>query len=90
MRFYFKMWFISMTLFFWETPRLLWAFLSSCVACQPSYFAQTIYFFLSFLYFFVGFDRRIMHVCGYIIGLGSWCPIYFSKELGFGGYIFVR
>jgi hypothetical protein len=46
--------------------------LFSCIVHQPSYFTQTILLFSSFLYFLVGFDRKIMEVCGDIMGLRSW------------------
>jgi len=46
--------------------------LSSCVACQPSYFTRIIFPSLSFLSILVGFDKRIMQVCGDNIGLGWW------------------
>ncbi len=46
--------------------------LSSCKACQPSYFTWTILIFSTFLSFLVGFNGRTMHVCGDIMGPRSW------------------
>jgi hypothetical protein len=46
--------------------------LFSCIVHQPSYFTQIIPFSSFFLYFLVGFDRKIMQVCGDIMGLRSW------------------
>jgi hypothetical protein len=51
----------------WVALRIL----SSCVAHQPFYFIQTI-FLCSFLSFLAGFDKKILHVCGDIMGCGSW------------------
>jgi hypothetical protein len=46
--------------------------LSSCIIHRPSYFTRTILLYFSFLYFLVGFNRRIMQICGDIMGLRSW------------------
>ncbi len=46
--------------------------LFSCVARRPFYFTRTILFFSSFQSFLVGFDEKVMQVCGDIMGLGSW------------------
>jgi hypothetical protein len=46
--------------------------LSSCVIHQPFYFTQTIPPFSSFPYLLVGFDKRVMQICGDIMGLRSW------------------
>jgi hypothetical protein len=46
--------------------------LSSCVIHQPSYFTWIIFFSFSFMSLLVGFDGRVMQVCGAFMGLGSW------------------
>ncbi len=46
--------------------------MSSCVVCRPFYFTWTILHFSSFLSILASFNRRIMYVCGDIIGLRSW------------------
>ncbi len=53
--------------------------LSSCVACQPFYFMRKIPFYSSFLSLLVGFDNKVTHVCGDMMGLGSW--EYFQRPL---------
>jgi hypothetical protein len=45
--------------------------LSSCVVRRPSYLTQIIFLLFS-LYLLANFDKRIMLVCGDIMGLGSW------------------
>jgi hypothetical protein len=42
--------------------------LSSYVIRQPSYFTQTNLFFSSFLSLLASFDKRIMPICGDIMG----------------------
>jgi hypothetical protein len=44
--------------------------LSSCVTYRPSYFTWTILLSFSFLSLLVGFDKRVMQVCGDIMGPG--------------------
>jgi len=58
-RFYFKMWHISMIFF----PR-------RCLNC----FGHFVFMcnLLSSLSLLAGFDKRIMQICGNIMGLGSW------------------
>ncbi len=46
--------------------------LSLCIVHRPFYFTWTILFSFSFLSFLVGFDKRIMQVCGDIMGPRSW------------------
>ncbi len=46
--------------------------LSSWVTCQPFYFIWIIPPFSSFLFLLVGFDLRVIQVCGDIMGLRSW------------------
>jgi hypothetical protein len=56
--------FLNMTLIddvpFVEDTHVVLNILSSCVTGQPSYFTWTIPTSYSFLFFLVGFDRRIM------------------------------
>jgi hypothetical protein len=46
--------------------------LFSCVACRPSYLTRTILLSSPFLFLLASFDKKIMHVCGDIMGLGLW------------------
>jgi hypothetical protein len=46
--------------------------LFSCVARQPFYLTRTIPPFFSFLSLLANFDKKIMQVCGDIMGQGSW------------------
>ncbi len=51
-----------------ENAQVILGILSSCVVRQPFYFTWTI--LLSFsLSFLVGFDERVMKVCGDMMGL---------------------
>jgi len=45
---------------------------SSCVAHQPSYLSWIISSSFSFLFLLIGFDNKVMQVCGDIMGLGLW------------------
>jgi len=88
--------------------------------CHSSTFFSQSNISSFFLVSLVSFDKRIVQVCGDIMGPRSWvmgiylrpfneasglitdllwwyrlfiygglCPIYFSRELGFGGFIIV-
>jgi hypothetical protein len=46
--------------------------LSSCVACQPFYFTWIIPHSSSFLSLLASFKKKIMQVCGDIMGPGLW------------------
>jgi hypothetical protein len=46
--------------------------LCSCVTYSPSYLTHTLFHFFSIMSLLVGFDKRIMHVCGDIMGPRSW------------------
>jgi hypothetical protein len=46
--------------------------LSSCVACQPSLFHIDNTFFSPFMSLLACFDKKIMQVCGDVMGLGLW------------------
>jgi hypothetical protein len=52
--------------------------LFSCVTCRPSYFTWIILPYSSFLSLLVGFKRKVMHVCGDIMGPRLW---KFSRPL---------
>ncbi len=48
--------------------------LFSCVIHKPPYLTWIIFLSFSFLFFLVGFNRKVMHVCGDIMGPRSWEP----------------
>jgi hypothetical protein len=59
-------------LLFLEDAQIALGILSSCVIHQPSYFTWIIYIFFPFMFRLVGSDKRIMQVCGDIMGLRFW------------------
>jgi hypothetical protein len=72
MRLYFKTWHILIFFLYWEIDALVaLGILTSCVIHWPFYFTWTIYIFFLFV-FFMGFDKRIMYVCGDIMGPRLW------------------
>ncbi len=46
--------------------------LFSCVTYQPPYFTQTIFLSFSFPFLLASFNKKVMQICGDIMGLGSW------------------
>jgi hypothetical protein len=46
--------------------------LSSCATHQSSYLIQIVLTFSSFLLLLASFDKRVLHVCGDIMNIGSW------------------
>jgi len=46
-----------------------------CVTCQPFYLTWTIYIYIYIYilkFLLTSFDRKVMQVCGDIMGSGSW------------------
>jgi hypothetical protein len=57
---------------FFGNTQVALGILFSCVIHQPSYFIYTIPPFSSFPSLLVNFDRKVMQICGDIMGPGSW------------------
>jgi len=100
-----------------EDVQIALGIFSSYVTRWPSYLKWIILPSSSFLFLLASFDKRVMQVCGDIMGPKSWeffqgllvmhqaqlpiffggigllygrlCPIYFFRELGFSGFVFV-
>jgi hypothetical protein len=54
-----------------ENAQVVLDILSSCVICQP-YFIRTIFPPFSFLSFLVNFNKKVVQICGDIMGPGLW------------------
>ncbi len=90
MKFYLKMWRILMIFFSWEMFNVLWVFCPRVYLLTFS-FHTTIFFSFSFMFFLASIDRKVVQVCGDIMGPGfweffqgplvkrqAWLPIYFG------------
>jgi hypothetical protein len=70
MKFYFKMWHISMIFLVWETHRLHWSFWFHVLLVD--FFFTQIFFPFFFLSILRSFHRKVQQICGDIMGPGSW------------------
>jgi hypothetical protein len=61
-----------MIFLFLQNAQVALGILSSCVTIRPSYFIWIIPLSSSFLSILTSFDKRIMQICGDIMGPRSW------------------
>ncbi len=72
LRFYFKMWRILMNFPLLGDAHVALGILSSCVTHRPSYLTWIIFLSSHLLFLLASFNKRVMQVCGDIMGLRLW------------------